>query len=232
LAARAYYAAYRRPCYAVRAQIHQEGVEGLDGPWTPTTKALAEQSDANGLNLNRWWVFTPPEWNCPCCRRSKTAIARLDEQGRLLGALVAHHDHSDELLRHRLLEIAKDAANIKAGELTEAFMRRGTELLRAYDPILICQDCNNADSAAKQLVNAPCHFSFSAGQIASFIIARSCRPHEIDRAAAWCVWGAAQPFFKQRLALIDALAQLALENNPWLQQQSHKDRPSFVEPGF
>lgn len=53
------------------------GIPGLDGHKARSTLEISASLGAYGLNINNWWAKTAPEWECPCCRRSKRDCARL-----------------------------------------------------------------------------------------------------------------------------------------------------------
>ena len=208
--------------------IESSGIDGLDGPWTTQTKELQRIHGSEGLALNRLWILTPPDWLCPCCTRSKGALVRLDQHRRLLGVLVEHHDHSDELIELELLQIAKHKHNNWFGQLAKTFVKRGANLLRGYDPVVICQDCNNVDPSAKKIVSTPQHFSFSTRQMSTFIEKTPNCSHKINSESVVRTWEEARPLFESCLALIRWLGQIALENLHWLAEQGkHSDTNCF-----
>jgi hypothetical protein len=84
-------------------------------------------------------------------------------------------------------------------EFHEAFERAGTDVeqidgqrlvertgsaFAAYEEVLVCEDCNNADTEAKKQITAPRFFSFSIGQILSFIRSGDHQPHQVDASRA------------------------------------------------
>jgi len=77
--------------------ISDEALEELlphnDGAWSRQTRWLMQHFGASDLNLNAAWALRSTRWTCPCCRRSKSEIARLTPAGILLCQLDFHHDH-------------------------------------------------------------------------------------------------------------------------------------------
>jgi len=107
------------------------------------------------------------DWACPCCHRKKREIGRRDRNGRLVCSIVEHHDHLGDWVWTKLRPVLADAMPVIAG----AWQR--------FDPTLICQDCNTADTVAKSLVQAPEMFSFSWREINSFIWVQANTKHRV-----------------------------------------------------
>lgn len=74
-----------------------------------------------------------------------------------VAALHRHHDHSEGYFRQ------------KAGRFPET---------------VICSSCNSADGAAKRQLKLPKNFSFSPGEIGTFVIATPHEGHAVDLDAA------------------------------------------------
>ena len=66
-----------------RNSLSERDLKGLDSEFTYSTRKLVTLFNADGAHLNRWWVLTPVEWSCPCCRRSKSQIVRLNKNDNL-----------------------------------------------------------------------------------------------------------------------------------------------------
>jgi hypothetical protein len=85
----------------------------------------------------------------------------------------------------------------------------------AYAEVLICEDCNNADTEAKRAVDAPTYFSFSPGQIKQFIRCQDHRPHSIDVEIARNKWCESKPSYELRMKIINAVARAAVTDAHW-----------------
>lgn len=135
-------------------------------------------------SISAFWE-TSPMWCCPCCYRSKPEIARLDRNGYLLCSIVWHHDHACDHIPNEL-----QVRMSKAGE----WQRYLTMIEHAgrFSDILICADCNVADSAAKAIVGATEAFSFAPFEIRHFVMARPNVPHQINPDRARIAYNAAQ----------------------------------------
>jgi len=84
-----------------------------------------------------------------------------------------------------------------------------------HEEVLICEDCNTADTRAKALVNAPKNFTFSVEQILTFI---SPIPHEIPEIKAdvlKTVWQEAESVYNLRIKIMRDIARAAATNLHW-----------------
>lgn len=158
---------------------------------------------AEGLELSETWAQTWPGWSCPCCERRKTEIARVTESGVLLCQLVWHHDHLGDAGGEALRAIALDGADSE--EKLSARKRACAEalpLLRRFEEILVCTDCNAADGAMKALLgpSIPRDFSFSPQEIARFIRPSANSSHKLDGNAGRSIAPAAVADYEDRLA--------------------------------
>lgn len=160
--------------------------------------ALKEAKSARGFGAIAGFFEAEATWRCPCCYRSKGEFARLDKNGNLLCQIVFHHDHfGDEACeRLRALKTFKDWQD---GRVTEESFSR-------FPPVMICQDCNVADPAAKAIVAAPKAFSFAPCEIACFVRPSSGVPHRVDVASVQKVYRAAHEVM---LVLEDRLIAIA-----------------------
>lgn len=52
-----------------KRSLSNRDLNGLDSEFTLSTKKLVSMFNADGAHLNKWWVMTPVEWMCPCCKR-------------------------------------------------------------------------------------------------------------------------------------------------------------------
>lgn len=180
----------------------------FDGRWSAQTKALLAAFGAKGLELNRSWAERPVNWGCPVCRRSKDQIARLTSAEVLLCRLDWHHDHlGDEGVRILSRGQVKHADRALREALWSA-IRVCRPLAERFRPILVCNDCNAADGAAKLALAGLVHpdFSFAPSEIAGFIRVGPNRPHEIDPDQARAIWLEVAEDVADRLAFMEIMA--------------------------
>jgi len=178
-----------------------------DGAWSSQTRFLMQQFKARGLDLNDSWASTPQLWICPCCARSKPQLVRLSPTGILLCHLDWHHDHLRDkgkaILRARNPRVVGPEGLPVARAIDIC-----KELVERFYTVLVCEDCNTAEGAAKTALRRQVHpdFSFSPAEIASFIKVSPNAPHGLDLAAAEAAWNAAKPEFESLLAFAELLA--------------------------
>lgn len=190
---------------------------GLDSEYSIKSMRLVEKFSANGMDLNRWWVFTPSEWICPSCKRSKPDIVRRNKHGYLTGHLHEHHDHMIDFVKEEFTRISESRNVVVADLLSKRFVARTAFALSAYDHTVVCSDCNAADAKAKKIVLAPKEFSFSPLEIGKFIISHPNKEHEIDAVLAKNVWDECRNTFNIRADLVRKIAELAASNTHWYQ---------------
>lgn len=197
----------------------------LDGVDSPLSKRIKAHHRRDEFEMNSNWICSSQAWNCPCCGRSKFQVSRLGRQSQILAKLVVHHDHMGEVLKaafHAAFEAAgTDTAQIDGRLLVE---RIGVAFA-AYEEVLVCEDCNNADTEAKKLAATPDFFSFSIGQIRRFIRSRDHAPHEIEANTARQIWNAAKPAYELRMKLIRTVAHAAATDSHWYEPYAHTMRP-------
>ncbi|RME60065.1 hypothetical protein D6779_02840 [Candidatus Parcubacteria bacterium] len=202
----------------IRLQIKQGAFTLVDGVISKQSQELIRKFDCHSADMNEWWQLTPVDWVCPTCKRSKSEIARKNKNGALMCHLVEHHDHVADSLRKTFEIFCKKAkGKFRATPDCDKFVKRVAPALAAFDNIVMCVDCNNADSSAKKLVGAPKEFSFSPVEIAKFIQAAPNLPHKIDKDAAQVCWAEAKNAFLLRQKLIRHLAEVAAQNDHWFQ---------------
>lgn len=85
----------------------------------------------------------------------------------------------------------------------------------AYDPILVCEDCNNADAHAKALLSQHdkinlTHQSFSISQIRHFAQSQPHTPHQINEDKLSTLWTDVRPTYLARMKLIHEVAKAAV----------------------
>jgi rubredoxin len=207
--------------FSSEEQLHEYlqfyDLDGLDSEFSKTSKALVEAFSAKGMDLNRWWVCTDVGWVCPCCKRRKPEIVRLNQHGYLTGHLHEHHDHMEDFVAREFTRISEGKKVVVADLLAKRFVIRTAFAFSAYDSTVICADCNMADSKAKKAVGAPKEFSFSPDEISSFIRAAPNKEHDIDSDKALETWTVCREMFFIRRELVLRVATLAADNEHWYQ---------------
>lgn len=206
------------------ASLSERDLTGLDSEFTYSTRSLIEYFEAGGAHLNKWWVMTPTEWTCPCCKRKKSDIVRLNKNNFLICQLHEHHDHMKEVVKSLFEDISTRKQKIVADELSEKFAIKTAFSLSAYDNTVICFDCNKADADAKKIVQAHKYFSFSPKEIGEFVKASPNKEHHVDKQIAKAVWERVKPIFKIRLEMAEKFATIAAEKNDWYQPSERTAR--------
>lgn len=191
------------------------GHEKIDGCHHPHTREIHDRFNASGFALSPWWAMTPTDWVCPGCGRSKDRIARLDKNGRLMGKLFEHHDHMDGILQRKFQEIAACQTEVVADTDAKRFAQRLAPGISAFDPVVICQDCNNADANAKKLAGCDRDFSFPVQDIVRFVRPKDNAAHEIDPDSARKAWAEAKPAHEVRMQVVVRLATIAATRSHW-----------------
>jgi rubredoxin len=187
----------------------------LDSCNSPVSRVIKEHHRATVFEMNSNWVSSPQDWRCPCCGRSKLQISRVGQHGQILAKSVVHHDHMGEVLRQAFnIQFVAAGTNLEQVDGLE-LVRRMSLAFAAYDEVLVCEDCNNADAHAKRLVEIPRDFSFSIGQIRTFIAARDHQPHVIDAEKVRRAWIAAEAAYKLRMRIVAAVAKAAATDRHW-----------------
>lgn len=82
-----------------KLSISNIDLNGIDSEYTFSTRNLVAHFKAQGAHLNKWWVMTPVDWICPCCKRRKSEIVRLNKHNYLTCQLHEHHDHMKEVVK-------------------------------------------------------------------------------------------------------------------------------------
>lgn len=201
----------------LQASLHDRDLKGLDSEFTYSTRQLVQLFGADGAHLNKWWVMTPVEWSCPCCKRKKSEIVRINRNNYLICQLHEHHDHMKEVVKSLFEDFSTKRDKIVADEMSEKFAIKIAFSLSAYDNTVVCFDCNKADSDAKKVVGAHRYFSFSPKEISEFILVNPNVEHEIDENAAKDVWSRVKSIFEIRLEMAKKFAYIAADKNDWYQ---------------
>lgn len=134
---------------------------------------LAIELGAKGTSAGTMSNFsaTPPDWECPGCRRTKSQIARLNKHGEFYCALHLHHDHIGDGIC--------DVLGVNYFTSPQDF-RDYVDRYYRFSGVTVCMDCNRIDAQAKRLVGSPRHFSFSAKEISEFVIVAPRVSHKIN----------------------------------------------------
>lgn len=144
-------------------------------PPEPNARLIIElmtEHDCQGFENTGSFFDVPELWHCPICCRSKREFARRNKNGELLCRVVRHHDHFEHHIEKQLRNAQPYAKQAMIASLCR------------FAPILICGDCNNADTAAKTTLGTPPEFSFAPFEIAAFILPLPNRAHTIDHKVA------------------------------------------------
>ena len=148
-------------------------------------------------------------WQCPCCGRSKTEIARKSPGGVLLCRLEVHHDHlgdrAKKIFDSQCPRPEERAAAIQVLRAKDALI----PLVERFERALICLDCNAAEGAAKLELRQEIRgdFSFAPSEIATFVRSVPNNPHSVDISSAKAAWLAAKPDFEDRLDFASRMAK-------------------------
>ncbi len=197
-------------------------IDGVDSPLSTAIKAHHRLTD---FEMNAHWIGSSQAWICPCCGRSKFHISRVGKKNQILAKLVVHHDHMGEALKAAFHAAFAEAGTLDAQIEGKRLVERIGSAFAAYEEVLICEDCNNADTEAKKQVEAPSFFSFSIGQIRSFIQSSAHRPHEVEAGAAHQRWKEARPAYELRMELIRTVARAAATDTHWYEPYDRKMQP-------
>ena len=82
-----------------KAYLANRDLDGIDSEHTHSTLTLVKSFNASGPHMNRWWVMTPVNWSCVCCKRTKAEIVRLNKNNYLTCQLHEHHDHMKDVVK-------------------------------------------------------------------------------------------------------------------------------------
>lgn len=197
-------------------EIEQSLGSFMDGWWSTQTRSAVRDLGASALDLNEGWAATPASWSCPVCQRKKRDLFRVNQQGVAIAHLVTHHDHVEEYIvawKRKLRDSGNDEVISESGYFRSAVH----DLVIRFLPILICEDCNNADAKAKSWLEGNDEFfSFSPAEIAGFISPASHKVHELDKQAVLMTFQEALPKHKARMAMLDQLLAMVSAGSAWI----------------
>jgi rubredoxin len=197
-------------------QAIQDGlITSLDGVDSNLSKSLMKIHGLDQFEMNSNWILTAQDWLCPCCKRGKIEISRRGNKNQILAKLVVHHDHMGEVMQEAFQNALKSAATKVEQQEGSRLVEKMGVAFAAYDEVLICEDCNNADAEAKKMVSASKDFSFSVGQISYLIKSHAHKSHVIDYDKAVETWNASKPAYELRMQLINTIAYAAATDKHW-----------------
>ena len=199
--------------------ITDSSIDSLDGVESPLSRKIRACHGIDLFEMNRNWVETAQYWKCPCCDRGKFEISRVGGKGPILAKLVEHHDHMADALKAAFNKVFVVSGTDKPTSTGLALVERMAPAFSAYPPVLICEDCNNADAAAKKVISNTGRKvewqSFSIGQIRHFIIVREHTPHSIDETKVLELWELVRPAYVARMNLVYEVAKAAVLQDYW-----------------
>lgn len=144
-----------------------------DGFWSTTTFEIYKNlscAKSNIVFIGSSWIDVSQNWKCPICNRDKLSIARIGKSNKIIMDIVTHHDHSDDYIVRDQLISEKNL------------------LIRRFEPILICSDCNVAEANAKSSLYLEKWFSFSPYEIGMFITSMKNSKPKINLNIAKCIY--------------------------------------------
>ncbi|MBO9356915.1 hypothetical protein GG851_23245 [Bordetella petrii] len=195
----------------------------LDGPDSPLSRQIKSHHGLGTFEMNGNWIGSSQDWQCPCCDRNKFEISRAGNKEQILAKLVIHHDHMSDALKAAFRKVFIDTQTSRHTSTGLALVERMATTFAAYDPVLVCEDCNNADAHAKALLSQHdkinfTHQSFSIGQIQQFIRSQPHTPHQIDENELRLLWSDVRPTYRARMKLILEVAKAAVTQDHWYER--------------
>jgi rubredoxin len=197
------------------ASFRRGEITSLDGVDSVTSKAIMAIHGQHSFEMNSHWILSAQDWVCPCCRRGKVAISRKGAKDQILAKLVIHHDHMGEVIQEEFCSAFVGKGTAEPQVEGKRLVERIGNAFAAYESILICEDCNNADSKVKRELGLPKYFSFSIGQMARFLSPAPHVSHQYDLDVARSVWEEAEPAYELRMRLVREVATAAATNAHW-----------------
>lgn len=188
-------------------------------PEISTIEDLALQlTGQTEIQMTKNWAHTPDDWACPCCKRTKLHIARPLERNILKCSLIDHHDHIADYADKKLTSLVKQTGRKNVSEREGWFKNQKIKpLIVRFLPTLVCEDCNNADPAAKAIISGICpYFSFSPENITYFIKPQKHTPHRIDHKRAAEVYERESQNYDFQKSICDTLlSRLVSHSRHW-----------------
>lgn len=197
----------------------------LDSTQSPMSCVIRDHHNLDLFEMNRNWSGSDQGWVCPCCTRSKFQISRIGNKQQILAKLVVHHDHMADAMKQAFYAAFRQAGTPVEQVDGLSLVARMGSAFAAYEEVLICEDCNHADTEAKKIVSAPTFFSFSIRQISQFIGCDAHRPHTIDAMQVRTLWRQAEQGYRTRIALIEQVAKAAATDSHWYEPHPEGSNP-------
>lgn len=202
--------------------INDGTLSSVDGIGSPLSRKIKDHHGCEIFEMNSNWVETSQLWKCPCCDRGKFEISRMGNKGQILAKLVVHHDHIEEALKAAFNKVFVESGTDGPTNTGLALVERMAPAFSSYAHILICEDCNNADTAAKKhLTNSGFDVrfqSFSIRQIRQFIHVVNNVSHSISKLSVLSLWAVVEPEYKARMKLIYQVAKAAVTQDYWYEK--------------
>ncbi|WP_137819186.1 hypothetical protein [Pseudomonas sp. 2FG] len=202
--------------------INDGTLDLLDGVESPLSCEIKKRHGAELFEMNRNWVETSQYWKCPCCERGKFDISRVGSKGQILAKLVEHHDHMEDALKAAFNKVFVVSGAENPTSTGLAMIERMAPAFSSYARILICEDCNNSDAAAKKILSDKgCRVewqSFSIGQIRQFINVGKHVSHGVDESKVMALWQLVRPAYVARMKLVYQVAEAAVLQDYWYER--------------
>lgn len=205
----------------------QRFLPSLDGRWSEQTREILRALGSTRLELNANWAGVAADWRCPVCRRRKPEIARLTSAGVVLCQLDRHHDHlADEGVRILWRGQQKPTERARIDALHSA-VQACMALAERFHTVLVCNDCNAADGAAKLALAGEIdpNFSFAPSEIVRFINVAPNMTHVVDVLTALAVWREVAEDVRDRLAFMRVMAGRIAEGRHAREGSSYRPDP-------
>lgn len=190
-------------------------ITSFDGVESATSMAIYGIHGEHPFEMSSHWMLSAQDWVCPGCDRNKVAISRMGDKGQILGKLTIHHDHMGDAIREEFNRAFVANGTRDPQVEGKLLVERMGKAFAAHEEVLICEDCNNADTRVSSRLGSPRHFTFSVGKIKQFIRPAPHAPHIIDKDAAQKAWEDARPAYELRMRLIQEVAVAAATNRHW-----------------
>lgn len=203
---------------------------GFDSEFTLNTRELVKRFGAKGVHMNRHWALRNFNWQCPCCKRSKSEIVRVNRHGDLSCQLVEHHDHTPDIAKQLFRDASSSKPIVVADQISKLFVTKISTAFESYPRTVVCVDCNNADTKAKKAANAHMWFSFSPKDIEAMIdVSENCE-HTVNIEKAIEIWNVKKDTFYRRIDLINEFIQVAANKDDWYEpgKISYKDFSDII----
>ncbi|AHG43685.1 hypothetical protein N018_22415 [Pseudomonas syringae CC1557] len=209
--------------------INDGSIDSLDGIGSPLSSKIQAHHGVSLFEMNRNWVETAQYWRCPCCARGKFEISRVGGKRQILAKLVEHHDHMADALKAAFNKAFVVSGTDQPTHTGLALIERMAPAFSAYPSVLVCEDCNNADAAAKKIISNTGRkvdwHSFSIGQICQFITVHKHAPHDVDEFKVLALWDLVRPAYVARMNLVYEVAKAGVLQDYWYERYKGETMP-------